>query len=70
MAFRKLINCDGSDMALWARSAMAETFILEVMVPREQALGRLIKHPTEEDAATVRAYDRVARLFEEAKKMG
>jgi hypothetical protein len=70
VAFNKLEGCDSSDMAIWATSAMSENFLKEIMVPREQALGRLIKKPTEEDAAIVRAYDRVVRLMEEAANIG
>jgi hypothetical protein len=46
-----------------------DNFIREIMVPRKQALSRLIKKPTEEDAAIVRAYDRVMSLIEEARNM-
>ena len=69
MGFKKLEDCDSSDMFIWANSAPTKNFVREIMVPRNQALGRLIKKPTEEDAAIVRAYDRVMSLIEEARCM-
>ena len=41
----------------------------EVADRRRVALSALIKKPTEENAAVVRAYDRVERLMDEARKM-
>ena len=69
MAFRKLKDCDSSDMTAWAMSAMAQNFLWEVDERRAKALRDLIKAPTEENAARVRAYDHVKGLFKEAQNM-
>ena len=70
MSFKKLPQgLDKSDIELWARNRVATTFLKEVMVHRENALRALIKKPTDELAAVVRAYDSVERLFEEAKNL-
>jgi hypothetical protein len=69
MAFRKLEGCDSSDMAIWAMSPMASNLLREVEDRRAKALRDLIKAPTEENAAVVRAYDCVMSLFEEARKL-
>jgi hypothetical protein len=67
MAFRKLEGCDMSDMNLWAKSLPAQNFIKEVNERRAKALRALIKCGNEENAAIVRAYDFVSRLFDEAR---
>lgn len=69
MSFKKLDGCDSSDMNIWADSAMAGNFLREVDDQRKAALGRLIKKPTEENAAIVRSFDFVKRLFEDARNM-
>ena len=69
MAFKKLDGIDGSDMHRWSTSACASAFMDEIADRRRVALGALIKKPTEENAAVVRAYDRVERLMDEARKM-
>ena len=70
MAFRKLpTGIDRSDMELWAKNRCATVFMEELGVLRDNALRALIKRPTEEDAAIVRAYDRVSALREEAKNL-
>lgn len=69
MAFKKLQGCDSSDMTIWAMSPMAQNFLAEVEERRGAALRKLIKSPTEESAAVVRAYDYVTSLFEEAQKL-
>ena len=70
MAFKKLINCDASDVSLWARGVVAGEFEKEIDECREKSLRALIKKPTEENAAEVRAFDRVKSLLEEARRMG
>jgi len=67
MAFRNLDGCDMSDMKIWAQSIPADNFIKEVRDRRARAIRTLIKHGNEENAAVVRAYDFVNRLFEEAR---
>ena len=67
VAFKKLTNCDSSDLSLWANSKASGEFMKEVMTERAKALRALIKSPTEESASIVRAYDRVAGLMEEAR---
>jgi hypothetical protein len=69
MAFKKLQGCDSSDMVLWAMSPMAQNFLTEIGERRDVALRKLIKSPTEESAAVVRAYDHVTSLLEEAQKL-
>ena len=69
MAFKRLDGCDSSDMTAWAMSPMAQNFLREIEERRGKALRDLIKSPTEENAAVVRAYDHVKSLFEEAQKM-
>ena len=70
MAFRKLSTCDGSDVGLWARHIVAQEFEKEIDECREKSLRALVKKPTEESAAEVRAFDRVKSLLEEARRMG
>lgn len=70
MAFKKLVNCDSSDVALWANGIVAREFEKEIDGHREKSLRALIKKPTEENAAEVRAYDKVKSLLEEARRMG
>ena len=67
MAFRKLDGCDMSDMKIWAQSIPAENFTKEVNERRAKAVRTLIKCGNEENAAAVRAFDFVNRLFEEAR---
>ncbi len=69
MAFKKLNGIDGSDMHRWSTNACASAFMDEIAERRRIALGALIKKPTEENAAVVRAYDKVAELMETARKM-
>ena len=69
MSFRKLDNCDSSDMTAWAMSPMAQNFLREIGERRDKALRDLIKSPSEESAAVVRAYDHVTSLFKEAQNM-
>lgn len=69
MPFKKLEGCDSSDMTVWAMSPMAQNFLGEVKERRDTALNKLIKGPSEENAAVVRTYDKITRLFEEAQKL-
>jgi hypothetical protein len=69
VAFKKLVNCDSSDMVRWANSLPTREFVREISEIREKSLRSLIKKPTEESAAEVRAIDRVVSLIEEARNM-
>lgn len=69
MAFNSLTGCDSSDVQIWASSPVARNFIEEVVSRRETALRELIKSPSEESAAIVRAYDHVLGLFKEAREL-
>jgi len=69
MAFKKLVNCDSSDMVRWANSLPTREFVIELNLGREKSLRALIKKPTEESAAEVRAFDRIVSLIEEARNM-
>jgi hypothetical protein len=69
MAFKKLTNCDSSDVGLWARHSVAHEFEKEINECREKSLRSLIKKPTEESAAEVRAFDRIVSLLEEARNL-
>ena len=69
MAFKKLSNCDSSDMVRWANSPATIEFVKEMVLEREKSLRALIKKPTEDSAAEVRAIDRVVSLIEEARNM-
>ena len=69
MAFKKLHNCDSSDMVRWANSPATIEFVKEIVLEREKSLRALIKKPTEDSAAEVRAIDRVVSLIEEARNM-
>jgi hypothetical protein len=69
MAWKKPINCDSSDIGLWARHTVAHQFEREINEHRDKSLRSLIKKPTEESAAEVRAFDRVVSLLEEARKL-
>jgi len=65
----KLEDCDASDMNIWADSYCAKSFMREVEGRRKAALGKLVKKPTEENAAIVRSFDSIMRLFEDARTM-
>jgi len=65
----RLEDCDASDMNIWADSYCAKSFIREVSTRRKAALGKLVKKPTEENAAIVRSFDSIMRLFEDARTM-
>lgn len=69
MAFKKLINCDSSDMVRWANAIPTIEFVKEISEMREKSLRALIKKPTEDSAAEVRAIDRIVSLIEEARNM-
>jgi hypothetical protein len=69
MAFKKLNNCDSSDMVRWANAIPTNEFVREISEIREKSLRSLIKKPTEESAAEVRAIDRIVSLIEEARNM-
>jgi len=70
MAFKRLPpTIDSSDMTNWAMSQCAQVFLMEVGVRRDKALRDLIKSPTEENAAIVRAYDHVTSLMKEAQNL-
>jgi hypothetical protein len=69
VAFKKLDGIDGSDLHRWAVSACADAFMKEINGIREVALRNLIKKPTEDNAAIVRSFDKVADLMNEAAKM-
>jgi hypothetical protein len=69
VAFKKLVNCDSSDMVRWANSLPTREFLNEISEMRRMSLTALIKKPTEKSAAEVRAIDRVVSLIEEARNM-
>lgn len=69
MAFKKLESCDSSDMVVWAGSIPSREFLKEVAKLRCVSLRRLIKEPTEQNAAEVRAFDKVSELMEEARNL-
>jgi hypothetical protein len=48
---------------------MSEAFLAEIDLERSKSLRALVKKPTEESAAEVRAFDRVKSLVEEARRM-
>jgi hypothetical protein len=67
VAYNKLIDCDKSDMSMWANSVMAKNFIREITELREVRLRKLIDKPTEAHAESVKAFDKILSLIEEAK---
>jgi hypothetical protein len=69
VAFKKLNRCDSSDMVRWASSIPTDEFKTEILEMRNKSLRSLIKKPTEESAAEVRAIDRIVSLIEEARNM-
>jgi hypothetical protein len=68
VAFNKLGDYDKSDLMAWANHGIAKIFVEEIMVLRNMSLKKLIKKPTEEYAADVRAYDKILSLIEEARR--
>lgn len=68
MAFKKLRECDKSDMNLWASQPACKEFMKEVHELRKLELGRLIKEPSDATAAKVRTYDKIVALIEECLK--
>lgn len=68
--FKKLEGCDESDMSRWARSVPANNFVSKMLEYKDIELKRLIKKPTEENAAYVRVWERMESLFKEAREMG
>lgn len=68
--FKKLEGCDESDMSRWARSVPANNFASKMLEYKDIELKRLIKKPTEENAAYVRVWERMESLFKEAREMG
>lgn len=72
MAFRKLIDCDKSDMAMWANSKACANFVMEIETQRDAANRSLIKCKAsehDEHANRVKAFDFVLGLIQEAKNM-
>lgn len=69
MASKRYKGIDSSDMQLWASSPCATAFIADIVDSRESALRALIKTPTEEKAAVVRAYDKVLALFDDNRNV-
>lgn len=69
MAFKKLVGCDKSDMGIWARSNASKNFITEIVQMKESSVRKLIKEPTEEHAAEVRAFTKILSLIEECQRM-
>lgn len=68
----RLIDCDKSDMLLWAQGPCADSFIGAVTEIREQMMRELVSqrcYNRDEVAAIVRAYDKVIGLFGEAREM-
>lgn len=68
--FSKLEGCDGSDMSRWAKSVPAMNFIAKMSEYKDIELKKLIKKPTEENAAYVRVWQKMESLFKEAREMG
>ena len=65
----KYKGIDSSDMQLWASCTCATAFMDDIADRREVALRKLIKTPTEDLAAVVRAYDKVLFLFNENRNV-
>lgn len=64
----KYTDCDASDMQSWANTPMAKSLEAEVLSLRDVALRRLIKKPTEADAAEVRSFEKILTLFKECRR--
>lgn len=65
----KLVDCDESDMDLWAHNPCATSFFGAVSEWRDKAVRELIGancKDRNEAAANVRAFDRVLALYSEA----
>ncbi len=69
MAFNKLIECDRSDIAVWAGMPACKEFVREIADGRDKCLRDLIKKPTEENASMVRVYDKILGFIEEAQRL-
>jgi hypothetical protein len=54
-------------MQLWASCACATAFIDDIEELRDLAIKKLIKSPTENLAAVVRAYNKILGLFNESR---
>ena len=67
MAFNKLGDFDKSDVSAWANHGITHIFVQEIDVLRGMSLKKLIKKPTEESAADVRAFDKILSIIEEAQ---
>ena len=70
MAFSKLIDCDKSDMSLWANSIPAKNFIREVMDMRDTSTRNLFKNGAskhDENASSVKAFEKILELIEGLK---
>ena len=66
----KLVDCDKSDMSVWARSIPAKNFVREVTEMRDTSQRKLLKEDAskhDENAANVRTLEKILSLIEEAK---
>lgn len=68
MAFKRLTECDKSDMSAWASQPACKEFAKELHELRKTELARLIKEPSDKNASAVRTYDKVLALIEECLK--
>jgi len=57
-------------MSRWAKSVPAMNFIAKMSEYKDVELKKLIKKPTEENAAYVRVWQKMESLFKEAREMG
>lgn len=69
MAFRRLTDCDPSDMLIWARGAPARNFIKEVEDLRDQALRGVVDKLDAVESGKYKAYVKVLELFEQCLKL-
>jgi len=72
MAFKRLVDCDKSDVSLWAGSNPAKNFLKEIEDVRDVALRDVIRKDSknrEESAAIVRSFDLIIGLFKEARNL-
>lgn len=70
MAFNnKHYGLDNSDMREWAGSNCAKSFSEELLMLKRQALQKLLKDVKPEHAECYKAYEKVLKLFDEARNL-
>lgn len=67
--FKKSDRVDDSDMRLWANSLCSKQFFSVFEEDVEAGIRALINEPTIEKAKTVKAFQKVLRLIEEARNL-